>query len=176
VDSTGRSKLNNLTVRLKPRKVEADFAYLADLVKPDTVAALFFPSGSESGVTIERMRLLGSKLGFAVVTAEGFDPEGAFAFFKAYRQLNRKGVDALYLPPLWGLDPEKIRQFYAMAERDSIATFSSEGSFHVSHGALAGGSGESPLVEAHYQAWKRCELLMVGFLPICRMYSQTVAA
>ena len=159
VDSTGRSVSNNVTVRLRPRKVEADFAYLADLLTPDTVAVLCFPSGNDSGVTLERMRLLGRELGFAVVTAEGFDPEGAFAFFKAYRQLNRKGVDALYLPPLWGLDADKIRQFYAMAERDGIATLSSEGSYHVSRGALAGGSAESPLVEAHYQAWKAVRII-----------------
>jgi outer membrane protein len=159
VDSTGRSVLSNVTVRLKPRKVEADFAYLADLLKPDTVGVLFFPSGSESGVTVERMRLLGGRLGFTVVTAEGFDPEGAFAFFKAYRLLNRKGVDALYLPPLWGLDPDKIHQFYAMTERDGIATLSSEGFYHVSRGALAGGSAESPLVEAHYQAWKAARII-----------------
>ncbi|MCX6834104.1 MAG: hypothetical protein NTW07_03045, partial [candidate division Zixibacteria bacterium] len=164
VDSLGRSVSSNVTVRLRPRKVEADFAYLAELLKLDTVAVLFFPSGRDSGVTVERMRLLGSKLGFTVVTAEGFDPEGAFAFFKAYRQLNRKGVDALYLPPLWGLDADKIHQFYIMAARDGIATLSSEGSYHVSRGALAGGSAESPLIEAHYQAWKAARIIE-GLIP-----------
>lgn len=159
VDSSGRSVANNVTVRLRPRKVEADLAYLADLLKPDTVAVLYFPSGMDSGVAIDRMRPLGRRLGFEVVTAVGFDPEGAFAFFKAYRQLNRRGVDALYLPPLWGLDADKIRQFYAMAERDGIAALSSEGSYHVARGVLAGGSVESPLVEAHYQAWKAARII-----------------
>ena len=159
VDSAGRSVSSNVTVRLRPRKVEADLAYLAELLKPDTVAVLYFPSGIDSGVAIDRMRPLGRRLGFDIVTAEGFDPEGAFAFFKAYRQLNRKGVDALYLPPLWGLDADKIRQFYAIAEGDGIAALSSEGSYHVARGALAGGSVESPLVEAHYQAWKAARIV-----------------
>ena len=159
VDSSGRSVADNVTVRLKPHKVEGDFAYLADLLKPDTVAVLYFPSGIDSGVAVERMRSLGHQLGFEVVTAEGFDPEGAFAFFKAYRQLNRRGVDALYLPPLWGFDSDKMRQFYAMVERDGIAAFSGEGFYHVARGALAGGSVESPLVEAHYQAWKAARII-----------------
>jgi outer membrane protein len=164
VDSSGRSIANNVTVRLRPRKLGADFAYMADLLKPDTVAVLYFPSGIDSGVAVERMRPLGRQLGFEVVTAEGFDPEGAFAFFKAYRQLNRRGVDVLYLPPLWGLDPDMIRQFYAMAGRDGIATLSSEGYYHVTRGALAGGSVESPLVEAHFQAWKAARIIE-GQLP-----------
>jgi outer membrane protein TolC/ABC-type uncharacterized transport system substrate-binding protein len=159
VDSTGRPKSRNVTVRLRPRKVEADFAYLADLLRPDTVAVLYFPSGDESAGVLEQMRALGRANGFEIVTADGFDPEGAFAFFKAYRQLDRKGVDALYLPPLWGLDPDKITQFYAMSGRNNLPAFSSEGYYQVLHGALAGCSVESPLVEAHFQAWKTVQII-----------------
>ena len=159
VDSAGRSTSRNVTVRLRPRKVEADFAYLADLLKPDTVAVLYFPSGDESARVLEQMRTLGRANGFEIVTAEGFDPEGAFAFFKAYRELNRKGVDALYLPPLWGLDLDKITQFYAMSGRNDLPALSSEGYYQVTHGALAGCSVESPLVEAHFQAWKAVQII-----------------
>ncbi|MEW5794725.1 MAG: ABC transporter substrate binding protein [Candidatus Zixiibacteriota bacterium] len=158
VDQNGRSIVNNLSVRIRPRKIESDFAYLTELVRADTIGVLYFPSGSEAPTVIDSMRVLGRRIGFEIVTAEGYDVDSAYAFFKAYRQLN-KSIDALYLPPMWGCESDRMRQFHAMVGRDRIPVFCSEGEYQVTRGALAGGSVETPLVEAHYQAVKAVRII-----------------
>jgi len=158
VNERGRAIVDNLTVRLRPRKVEGDFRYLAELTHPSKIGVLYFPTGNETASLLENMRAIGRQLGFEIVTAEGYDTKGTFAFFKAYRELSRS-IDALYLPPLWGLDAEKMQQFYAMVGRDGIPAFSSEGMYHVARSALAAGSIESALTNAHFHAWKAVRII-----------------
>ncbi len=163
VNAKGRPIIDNLTVRVRPKKVESDLLYLANLVHPDTVGVLYFPSGDESAKALDSMRVIGRRLGFEIVTAQGFDTDGAYAYFKAYRQLSRS-ADAVYLLPLWGCEGEKIKSFYQMIERDRKAAFSSEGMYHVERGALASGSAETAMVEAHLQAWKVMRIIQ-GMVP-----------
>ncbi len=157
-DEQGRPLFDNLTVRIRPGKLESDLRYLAELIPIDRLGVLCFPSGNEAATVVDRAGALGRQLGFEVTTAEGFDRNGTYAFFKAYRAI-AGDVDALYLSPLWGFDSEKTRQFYSMVDRDGVATLSSEDSYHVTRGALAAGSVESTLERAHYHAFKAVQII-----------------
>lgn len=163
LDSLGRPIVDNLTVRVRPQKIVSDLQYLTSLAPIRKLGLLQFVSDSNSTAAAEKIRQLGERVGFEVITAEAYDRNGTFAFFKAYQSLRGK-IDALYLNPLWGFDSEKMRQFYAMIARDHIPTFTSEGDYHVARGALAAGSMESPMVRAHYQAWKVIQI-MQGVTP-----------
>lgn len=152
-DERGRPKAHNLTVRLRPNKLVSDINYLVSLAPVKRLGLLSFPSDDESGLLLAAVQGFGERVGFEVVTAEGYDRNGTYAFFKAYNQLAGK-IDALYLTPLSGFNSDKIRQFYATLARDRVLSFSSEGEYHSARGALAAGSMESSLVKAHYHAWK----------------------
>jgi len=153
IDDRGRPIADNLTVRIRPNKLASDIAYLTSLAPVRKLGLLCFPSDDETQRLLAAVRDLGTRIGFEVVKAEGYDRNDTYAFFKAYSQLGGQ-VDALYLPPLWGFNSDKIRQFYAMVGRDKILSFSSEGQYHAARGALAAGSLESSLVRGHYHAWK----------------------
>jgi hypothetical protein len=79
-------------------------------------------------------------MGFEVISAEGYDNKGTFAFFKAYQELRGK-VDAVYVGPMWACDAEKIRQFFILAGREGVPSFSWRNDAQVGRGALAAGSG-----------------------------------
>ncbi len=153
IDDRGRPIAGNLTVRLRPNKLVSDISYLTSLAPVKRLGVLSFPSDRESEKLLAAIRNFGDQAGFEVVTAEGYDRNGTYAFFKAYNQLAGK-IDALYLTPLSGFNSDKIRQFYSMAGRDRVPSFSSEGRYHSTRGALAAGSLESSLVKAHYHVWK----------------------
>lgn len=150
---TMRPIAENLTVHVKSGRIEADLRSLARLLEVRNIGVLYFPSDEESGLVFDRMRKLGGELGFEIVSAEGYDNEGTYAFFNAYRNLDR-GIDALYLPPLWGMDHVKIFEFFKAVARDGIPTFSSEGTFAVENAALASNAGYTLISEALFSAFK----------------------
>lgn len=158
VDDRSRPIVDNLTVRVRPNKLTSDLRYLTGLLPVRKLGVLYFPASNEIDTLLAMTRELGKQLGFEVVTAEGYDRNGTYAFFKAYRQLAGK-VDALYLSPLWGFNSNKVRQFYAMVSRDNIPSFIGEGQYHAARGALAAGSLESSLTRAHYHAWKVVQIM-----------------
>jgi outer membrane protein TolC/ABC-type uncharacterized transport system substrate-binding protein len=162
LDAQGRPLYDNLTVRVRPGKVGNDLRMLAALTPIKKLGFLYFPNGDESGMVVEQLSGAAEAFGMELSTADGYDRKGTFAYFKAYQSLGR--VDAVYLPPLWGCDSDKIRQFYAMLARDKVIAFSSEGAYHALRGALAAGSAESALEVAHYQAWKTARI-MAGVVP-----------
>jgi outer membrane protein TolC len=158
VDSTGRPIADNLTVRVQHRRLEMDLGAIASLVHPKQLGILLFPSGDESGRILAEARKIGERLGFEVVTAEGFDNKKIYAFFNARAALP-KTVDALYLGPLWGFNSDKARQFYSTLIRDHVAAYSCEGEYQVVRGALAAGNGEAVEVSAYYEAWKAAQII-----------------
>ena len=162
LDAQGRPLYDNLTVRVKPGKVVNDLRMLGALTPIKKLGFLYFPSADESDAVVEQMATVTGTFDMDLATATGYDRKGTFAYFKAYQSLGR--VDAVYLPPLWGCDSDKIRQFYAMLARDQVVAFSSEGAYHALRGALAAGSAESALEVAHYQAWKTVRI-MAGVVP-----------
>ncbi|MBN1212163.1 MAG: TolC family protein [candidate division Zixibacteria bacterium] len=164
VDSTGYPIADNLTVRLRPDKFEDDLAIFNRLRKIEKLGVLFFPSGNERDKLMARFQKIGEQLGFEVITAEGYNNIGTFAFFKAYLLLKEQGVDAIYISPLWGFDLVKINWFFRESARDRIPVFTSEGYRIVQRGALASNSLYDISSVARYQAYKVRRILQ-GALP-----------
>ncbi|MEW5992916.1 MAG: ABC transporter substrate binding protein [Candidatus Zixiibacteriota bacterium] len=159
VDSTGRPVAPNLTVHVKPGRIERDLQMLSRLVKVNTLGVLYFPSGNETGQVLASIDTVVQTLGMEVVTAEGYDNYGTYAFFKAYRALEKK-VDALYLPPMMGMNEVKLVEFFAMCARDGVPTFTSEPVWLVEKGAFATASALAAVSESRYNALKAVQILM----------------
>jgi putative ABC transport system substrate-binding protein len=163
VGHDGRPVASNLTVHVRPGKVEDDLKALTSLIKVKRLGVLYFPSGSEGAEVIATIDSLGKKMGFEVVTAEGFDNYGTYAFFKAYHQLDKK-IDALYLPPLWGMDANKVEAFLRETAGNRIPTFTFEAKELVETGAMGSNSAFAVVAEARYNAFKALRI-MQGELP-----------
>jgi ABC-type uncharacterized transport system substrate-binding protein len=164
-DSTGRPVAENLTVRVRPGKIRSDLSLFAQLLDIKKLGVVYFPSNDESEQVIAEVRSVGERLGFEVVSAEGYDRNGTFAVFNAYNELPRS-IDALYVPPLWGSGPNKVRQYYRQAFLQRKPTLASEGEFHVSRGAAVAASGESARAAARFHVWKteHMRAVVCGFL------------
>ena len=163
IDSTGRPIAPNLTVHLPTDRIQTDLTLLTRLVDIERLGVLFFPSSDEKDRLISHFSAIGDDLGFEVVTAEGFDNIGTYAFFKAYNALDKK-IDALYMPPAWGLDLVELREFIQAVRRDRIPVFTAEGKMLLERGAFATGSYYSVISEARFQADKTVRI-MQGELP-----------
>ena len=158
IDNTGRPVADNLTVRIPKQKVETDLWILSQLKRIKKLGFLYFPSGDERDHVIDSVSRLGQKLGFEVVSAEGYDLKGTFAFFKAYQNLP-KDIDALYVSPLWGFTPVKTSEFFKMAMRAGIPVFTYDGPFDVERGALAGNTSATMVGVARYTATKIARIM-----------------
>ncbi len=158
LDSTGRPIVPNLTVRVRTRKIETDLKLLTQLTKVRKLGVLIFPADTSAAPVIDSIASIGKREHFEVITAEGYDLEGTYAFFKAYNGLKDK-VDALYVSPMWGCNDTKIRQFMNMAMRDRIDVLSSQGQDIVELGALVGGGGEDIRAAALYYVWKTIRIM-----------------
>jgi len=148
----------NLTLRMDLGKLENDLTTMAKLFEPKKIGILFFPSGNEQDRVISRARLIGQKLGFEVISAVGYDNTNTFAFFNAYNNLNKR-IDALYLPPMWGMDIIKVKEFLNRVNHNHIPTFCSENKYLVEKGAVASNAGYTFFPVARFTAEKIIEIL-----------------
>jgi outer membrane protein TolC len=164
VGDEGRPVANNLTVHVKPGQIEDDLRTLTKLVNVRRLGVLYFPSNDEGEKVISAITSLGKTFNFEVITAEGYDNYGTYAFFKAYHQLDKK-IDALYLLPMWGMNDNKVGEFFSLAARNSIPTFTSEGRYLVERGALGSNTAYSIVSDARYNAVKAARILQ-GELPV----------
>jgi len=158
VDDRSRPIADNLTVRIRIGKLESDLAVMTRLLDIKRLGFLHFPSGDEAQRVLAKVKKLGEQLGYRVVTAEGYDNVGTYAFFKAYNALPEK-VDAVYLSPLWAFTTTKLNQFYSLVNRDRVPTVASDGKSHVERGALMTSNGESAHKNAYYHAWKTVRII-----------------
>ncbi len=159
VDSTGRPVANNLTVQLKRDRPATDLGLAGKLMQIKKLGFLYFPSGDERDTVLSQMNFLGKKLGFDVVSAEGYNNKGTFAFFKAYAELDKKDVDLIYVGPLWGLDLNMIRDFFYAADRDHKVVMTWDGNFLVTRGASLTNGGYSQLPDAIFNAQKTVRII-----------------
>lgn len=158
VDSTGRPIAENLTVHINPGKIVNDLRVLSLLVDVKRLAFLYFPSADESGLVLKTVSDVGRKLGFEVATAEGYDIYDAYAFFKSFNSLEGK-FDAIYLPPLWGLEGDQIDDFLELVKENRIPAFISEGKSILEKGAFATNSYYSVVSEARFHAAKAVRIM-----------------
>ncbi|HWR83342.1 MAG TPA: TolC family protein [Candidatus Deferrimicrobium sp.] len=153
IGADGKPIAPNLTVQTKPGRLQRDLSALTQLITVKRLGALYFPSGDESPGIIAAIDSLGDSLGFDVVTGSGVDNYGTYAFFKAYNQLSEK-VDALYLPPLWGMNETKMVEFLARISRQGIPVFTAEPLLIVERGAFACNSAFSTVSDSRFNALK----------------------
>lgn len=146
IGTDGRPIADNLTVDYDPDQLKNDLTMFSRLKKIRKLGILYFATGDEHERLIVAAREIGNQLGFEVVTAEGYDNAGTFAFFKAYPELDRD-VDAIYLPPMWGLDIKQANEFLSRMLASRKAAYTSEGRFFVERGAFASDAGYSYYTE-----------------------------
>lgn len=158
LDDKARPIAANLTVHQVPNRIASDLNIFSQLVNIKRLGFLYFPSADESGKVLAEVQAVAKELGFEVVTAEGFDNNGTYAFFKAFGALDT-GVDAIYLPPLWGLDLIKTKEFLSLLADRKKPSFSSEGKALLDRGAFATNSMYAGLSEARFAALKTIRIM-----------------
>ncbi len=158
LDDDNRPVAPNLTVRIDSNRMEKDLAMLSRLLTVEKLGILFFPSADEKSEVLSKAAAIGVRLGFEVVTAEGFNKFGTYAFFKAYNELDKK-IDALYLAPLWDMDAAKITELFRRTADQRIPVFSTEGRYAVDRGAFASDAGQTFLPEAAFAAARVIQIL-----------------
>ncbi|SYZ72661.1 hypothetical protein TRIP_C20776 [Candidatus Zixiibacteriota bacterium] len=134
VDSTGKPKTKNLAVLIRPNKVKSDLAVMERLFPQRKLGFLYFPSGDEFVRMKEKFY---NEAGAAIFAGEGYNDRGLYSFFLGLNQI--KGVSNLiYLPPLWGMDLDQIRQFFYETQNAKMPTFVYDGYFLLEKDATAG--------------------------------------
>ncbi|UCC45001.1 MAG: TolC family protein [Candidatus Zixiibacteriota bacterium] len=163
LDESGRPIVSNLTVHSRPVGLYEELTILSRLIDIDRLGVLYFPSANELDTVVSEFEAIGKQLGFEVVSAEGYNIYGTFAYFKAFNGLEEE-IDALYLPPLWALDQTALGQFLWQVSERGIPTFTSEGKLVLERGAFATASYFSIVSEARFNAAKAVRI-MLGELP-----------
>ena len=159
LDSKGRPVAKNLTIQTDKSKLERDLNRLASLVKLKRLGLLYFPSSIEADSVLASVKAIGAKLGFEVVTADGVNSKGTYAYFNAYNALDKK-IDALYVTPMWGLEIQMINQFFYNTDHDKIPVMSSEDKFLVDRGAFASNAAYCIFSEARFNAYKAAQIIL----------------
>ena len=158
LDENNRPVADNLTVHFRPGKTLDDIHILTKLFKVKKLGLLYFPTEQNKFSMSEHIKSLGQRFGFEVVTAEKYDNKGTYAFFKSYNAIRGK-IDALYLPPLWGLETKSIGDFFEMLNREKVPTFTDEGGIIVEKGATATNNYFGVVSEARFNAVKTVDII-----------------
>ncbi len=164
LDKSGKPIPSNLTIHVQRNKLEKDLSRLAELLHLKKLGLLYFPSSIESDSVLAQAKSIGDKLGFEVVTADGENAKGTYAFFNAFGKLDKK-IDALYAPPLWGLDIKMINQFFYNTDHERIPIMTSEDKFLVDRGAFLTNNAYGIFSEARFSAFK-CAQIIMGRRPV----------
>lgn len=136
VDNTGKPTSKNLTVNYRPNKLKNDIAALQRLFPSHNVGLLYFPSGDEFEKMRDKVYAEAGKYGAVVHAGKEFSDRKLYAFFNSFFQIKSK-IDVLYLPPMWGMEVEQIRNFFWETRNAHIPTFTSEGFLLVEKDATA---------------------------------------
>ncbi len=148
----------NLTVHVKPNKIENDIIILSSLFPIKKMGVIFFPSNdAERDAVQEKINEAGQNLEIEIIYSEGFDNYGTFAYFNAWNKME-KDIDAVYIGPLWAMDATKISAFLERIKNSKIPVFTYEGKYLVDLGAFATNSAYSVVSEARYNAIKAIKI------------------
>jgi len=159
LEKSGRPTASNLTIHLQRDKLEKDLSRLAGMISLKRLGFLYFPSTIETDSVLAQVKAIGAKLGFEVVTADGTNAKGTYAYFNAFSKLDKK-IDALYLPPLWGLEIQMINQFFYNADHERIPVMTSEDKFLVDRGAFLTNNAYDIFSEARFNAYKTAQIIL----------------
>ncbi|UCD16713.1 MAG: TolC family protein [Candidatus Zixiibacteriota bacterium] len=136
VDRSGTPVAPNLTVNWRPNKINKDMAVLQRLFPSRRIGLLYFWSGDEFDRVKDKVARAAAAYGAEVIAPADTTRGGYFNHFSSYNKLLRK-VNVLYLPPMWGVKLDQLRQFFSSAEYDRVPTLASEGILIVEKGAAA---------------------------------------
>ncbi|MDD4916877.1 MAG: TolC family protein [candidate division Zixibacteria bacterium] len=153
IDSGGRPAAPNLTVQDMPGKIEDDIGVLRAIAPVKKLGVLWFDTGPERDSIIARAERLGAQAGFETVTADGYDVNGTYAFFKAFSALP-PDIDGLYIGPTWGMTVTEAADFFRMVMGRKVPLMTWEGRYQVTRGAFATNYAYGLVSEAHFQALK----------------------
>ncbi len=137
VDSTGKPRAKNLTVLYRPNKIKSDLAVMQHLFPQRKIGFLYFPSGDEFNRMKEKIYKEAG--GAPVFAGEGYSDRGLYSFFIGLNKI-QGAANSIYLPPLWGMDLDHIRQFFYETQLANMPTFVSDGYFLLEKDATAGNS------------------------------------
>jgi len=163
VDGNGRSTVENLTLTYNPNKLETDLAALAYLFPKSKCGFIYFPSGDEFEAVAEKTRQIADRYEIEILSAEQYSESGVYSLFISAEHL-KKDIDVLYLPPLWGLDLEMLREFFTQIHFDRIKTFVADGYILLEKGAVASNCDRPYLTLARIAAYK-IEKIIGGTIP-----------
>jgi outer membrane protein TolC len=158
LDSALRPIAENLTVRTSPGRIEDDLRLLTQTRRVRRLGFLNFPCGSENDQTVDYVKSLGERGGFEVITADGYDNSGTFAFFKAYKDLS-SDIDVLYVSPLWAFDAAKMIAFFKQVARDHNPIMTQGGFWDVKRGALLSTGPDDLSALARFHAYKIAQIM-----------------
>ncbi len=157
-ESDGRPLYKNLTVRIRPGKIQSDLAALTSLYPSKRIGLLYFPAGKESAVVENYVSRIAEKHGSRIITAPLKPGEDKYHFFKKLAEITNK-VDALYLTPLYGMPLDQINGFFQQLKISRIPAFSSEGLAQVERGAFGSNTAYNVYGLARYHAEKTFKIL-----------------
>lgn len=164
LNNDGKPIAPNLALSFDPTRTERELKYVRQLFPGKKIGLLHFPSGNGEDSTVTRITRIVDSLGGQVVSAEGFDNVGTYAFFKAYQELRGK-ADVIYVTPTYGLTTMKTAPFFEMVARDRVPVISAEGRFHVTRGAMIGLGSDNLVAEGYYNARQTFQI-MEGARPV----------
>jgi len=156
--SDGRPLSKNLTVRIRPGKIQSDLAALTAMLPAKRIGLLYFPSGNESAIVEDYIRRAAEKFGAGLFAAPLKPGEDKYLFFKKLSEIAGR-VDALYLTPLYGMPLEQINALFKEFKNNHLPAFSSEGLAQVERGAFGSNTAYNVYGVARYQAEKTFKIL-----------------
>lgn len=159
LDKSGKPKATNLTLQVRRNKIRDDLMRLSSLMNLKKLGLIYFPSTIEADSVLNDAKAVGRELGFEVVTSTGTDNKGTFAFFNAFNALDKK-IDALYLPPIWGLDIQMVNQLFYLTDVQKLPVMTSEDKFLVDRGALLSNAAYDIFSEARFHAYKAAQIIL----------------
>ncbi|MCH9031401.1 MAG: TolC family protein [candidate division Zixibacteria bacterium] len=157
-NKSGKPKRKNLTFRTRPNKIATDFAAMQAIGNFKRVGIMYFPSGNETQVVVNRLKEFAERANVQIIIPTSQSSTDKYPFFKVVGELAGK-VDAVYLTPLYGLMVDQIAPFLDNLKRAKIAVFSAEGPSVVKRGALASNSVFTVSGVATYHARKVIQIL-----------------
>lgn len=158
LDSTNRPIVSNLTVSYQFDKIESDLAMIKKLTDAKQVGFLYFPSADETEPMVNLVTNIGKAYDMKIFHAEGYDNYGTFAFYKAFADI-KAHLDAIYLPPMWGFDAQKLSDFLKMLKDKQIPAFTAEGNTMVEREAFATNNFYGIIIESRFNALKTVQII-----------------
>jgi len=136
VDKGGKPLIPNLTVNYSPGRLESDIVAIKEVFQPKKIGFLYFPVMDELDLMVDKVTAIAERHGIEVVSGEGYNQDGVFSFHHGFSIVSKAKPQVLYCPPLWGMQLDKIRQFFNQAHINRIRTFTTEGFVMLEKGAL----------------------------------------